>query len=467
MSKTHIPLTSDALAVALDAHRRGDLAAAEEGYREILDREPDNADALHLFGLVRLAAGDLDEAENSIIGAIRSAPKKAVYYFNLGNVQRRAGNARAAIESFRRSLELSPDDADAWNNLAQALVAAGDTAGALDCLEKAHALQPGDAQIACNLGALLFGLDRFDAAAQCFQAALRSDPTLAEAHNNLGAVLQSLGDNTGAAESYARALEHAPEFAQAHKNLAAALHLLGRRDEAVAHYREALRLDPDYEEAAYELAALEGDARAAPPSAYVAGVFDQYAHEYDAHMTGVLGYTVPQQLRAALQPRLPEQPLDILDLGCGTGLGGAVLKDRARWLVGVDLAPKMIAKARERGIYDELVAGDVVAAIHAMTRRFDLIVAADVFVYLGDLESVFAGARRLLRDDGLFAFSVERGAGDAFILRDAGRYAHGPDYIRALAAQHRFGIVTEQPTVLRKDFGRDIDGTLYVLAPTA
>jgi predicted TPR repeat methyltransferase len=458
---------TDALAQALRLHQGGDLAGAASGYRAVLEKDARNPDALHLLGLVHLANGDAEAAAASIQAAIAQAPDSGVYHFNLASAHKRAGRLDDAISSYRRALELSPDDADTLNNLSNALLEAGDRDGALDCLARAHALQPGDAQIACNLGELLFGLDRLAEAAQCFQAALRSDPTLAEAHNNLGAVRQSLGDNARAAESYARALRHAPDFASAHKNLAGVLHLLGRRDEAVAHYREALRLAPEYAEAAYELAALEGDTRAAPPSAYVAGVFDQYAHEYDAHMTGVLGYTVPAQLRALLAPHLPQRRLDVLDLGCGTGLSGAVFRDVARTLTGIDLAPKMIAKARERGIYDELIAADVVAAIHTMTRRFDLIVAADVFVYLGELDAVFRAARRVLRDDGLFAYSVERGADAGYELRDAGRYAHGPDYIRALAAQHGFDVVAEQPTVLRKDFGRDIDGTLYILAPTA
>jgi len=155
--------------------------------------------------------------------------------------------------------------------------------------------------------------------------------------------------------------------------------------------------------------------------------------------------------------------LAILDLGCGTGLSGAVFHALATDLVGIDLSPKMIERARTRGIYQQLMVGNVVSATAGLDRCFDLILAADVFVYLGDLAAVFAVARETLLAGGWFAFSVELGDGDAYRLQGAGRYAHAPAYIHTLAAQHGFVILAEQPTVLRKDYGHDIKGVLWVL----
>lgn len=466
MSGTHdTKSTDDALAQAVRLHQRGDLAGAESCYRAILEVAPNNADALHLLGLVKFANAEYDAADSALRKAIALAPQNAVYHFNLGNIQKRAGRLEDAIASYRHVLELNPADADALNNLAQTLLDVGDHRGALDYLTRARDARPDDAQIACNLGGVLFDLDRLEEAARCFESAIAIDPTLTEAHNNLGAVYQSLGDNARAAQSYEHALRHAPNFAHAYKNLASVLHLLGRREDAIAHYREALRLEPDYEDAAYELAALEGITRAAPPSSYVAGVFDQYAHEYDDHMTGVLGYSVPTQLRALLAPYLPSHRVDILDLGCGTGLSGAVFKDVARSMVGIDLSPKMIAKAHAREIYSSLMTGEVVAATNELASRFDLVIAADVFVYLGNLDPLFRAVRRVIHADGCFAFSVERGEQEDYELRDAGRYAHAPGYVDALATRHGFSITAQTETVLRKDFGKDIRGTLYVLRP--
>lgn len=443
-------------------HQQGQLEAAELAYRAILENDARCAEAWHLFGLIALARGEFTVALDAIVRAVELDSTIAIYHYNLAHAQRQSGALEDAIASYRRARELSPEDADIRNNLGTALLEAGDITGATTELQYAHAIAPNDAQIACTLGSVLFEQDRLDAAEECFHRALQADPELAEAENNLGAIAQTRGDNFTAFACYQRAIGLAPEFASAHKNLASVMHLMQRTDDAIAHYREALRLQPDYAEAEYELAALLGDTRAAPPASYVAGVFDQYAHEYDAHMTGVLGYGVPDKLRELLAPLLPQHSLDILDLGCGTGLSGEVFNATANTLTGIDLSPKMLAKARERGIYTTLIEGDVVAQTNQLSGDFDLIVAADVFVYLGDLAPVFAAVQRVLRPDGLFAFTVEHGDGDGFTVRDAGRYVHGTDYVRRIA-QHaglRERAMTE--TILRKDFGREINGALWV-----
>lgn len=456
--------TSDALQGYLRLHQSGDLDAAETGYRNLLQSDPTQADAWHLLGLIALQRGACADAIQHITRAITLNPHDAVYHFNLGNACKRSGALTDAAESFRAALQLSPDDADTLNNLGSVLHENGDAAQAATIFARAHDVNPADVQILGNLGAVLFELDRLDDAAKCFQRAVTLDPDFAEAHNNLGAVLQTRGEFAQARVAYECALQAVPDFAPAHKNLASVLHLLGRTSDAIASYREALRLAPDYAEAQYELDALLGEAHAAPPTHYVAGLFDQYAHEYDAHMTGVLDYGVPQKIRNALVAHLPQTALDILDLGCGTGLSGAVFKDIAHTLTGIDLSPKMIDKARERAIYDNLIVGDMVAAVTLLNTTFDLVIAADVFVYLGDLLPVFIAVRRAVRPGGLFAFSVERTDRNEYVVRDAGRYAHNGDYVRGLARHCGFSVCAASDTVLRKDFGCDVLGTLFILS---
>lgn len=455
--------TRDALQRNLQLHQSGELDAAERGYRALLQTDPALADAWHLLGLIALRRGANNDAVQQIQHAIALNPQDPVYHFNLGNAYRRQCALTKAVESYRTALQLDPNDADALNNLGSTLHETGEIEQAAACYARAHELTPADAQILGNLGAALFELDRLDDAAECFTRAIDIDPEYAEAHNNLGAILQTRGALEPARSAYERAVRAAPEFASAHKNRASVLHLLGHTPDAIAGYREALRLQPDYADAQYELDALLGAAHAAPPPHYVAGLFDQYAHEYDSHMTRVLGYGVPQKLREALAAHRPQRALDILDLGCGTGLSGAVFKDIAHTLTGIDLSPKMIAKARERGIYDELVVGDLLAEIARLSTSFDLVIAADVFVYLGDLRPVFAGVRRVLRPGALFAFSVECSDGDGYTVRDAGRYAHGTPYLRAVAKNHEFIAMQTHDTVLRKDYEREVPGTLWIL----
>jgi predicted TPR repeat methyltransferase len=152
----------------------------------------------------------------------------------------------------------------------------------------------------------------------------------------------------------------------------------------------------------------------------------------------------------------------VLDLGCGTGLAGAALRACARELIGVDLSPRMIQRSRERATYDELLCEDLHAVL-ARLRGVDLIVAADVFIYVGALETTFASCAGALRPGGLLAFSVERSDRADVVFHANLRFAHSDAYIRRLASEHGFAISRAEPTVLRVEDGTPIDGMLYVL----
>ena len=157
-------------------------------------------------------------------------------------------------------------------------------------------------------------------------------------------------------------------------------------------------------------------------------------------------------------------PSDILDLGCGTGQCGLALADIKRRLVGVDLSPKMLALAQAHGVYDELHAGEVNAWLSSSRdSSFDVIVASDVFIYIGALEDVFRDVARVLRPHGVFAFSIEEHDGAPHSLRSSGRYAHSHAYIIELA-RTGFAAISAKPCVIRTEGGAPIPGGLYVLA---
>jgi predicted TPR repeat methyltransferase len=152
-----------------------------------------------------------------------------------------------------------------------------------------------------------------------------------------------------------------------------------------------------------------------------------------------------------------------VDLGCGTGLSGARFRPLARTLTGVDMSAKMLEVARQRQIYDHLVCGELVEFLQAQARAHDLAVAADVFVYIGDLAPVFHEVRRALSDGGLFGFSVEAGEERDFALRSTLRYAHSAAYLRRLAGDHGFVLETIDTTVIRQDGGDDVVGHIAML----
>jgi predicted TPR repeat methyltransferase len=242
---------------------------------------------------------------------------------------------------------------------------------------------------------------------------------------------------------------------------------MGRNDEAIAAYRAALAHGDNPETIAFALASLgEGETPAALPAEYVRSLFDQYANHFDQHLTEVLGYQTPAHLDDMLRRVAPAADLDTLDLGCGTGLCGPYLKAYSRSLAGVDLSRQMLDKAAERGLYDQLACGDLVAYLDGRHENWDLAVAADVFVYIGDLAPVFESVRRALRPGGRFCFSVEAGDGADEVdykLRPSNRYAHTQAYLERLAAATGFQILAAEPLEARQENGTPIAAIAFIL----
>ena len=219
------------------------------------------------------------------------------------------------------------------------------------------------------------------------------------------------GDSSAAAELFEQALERAPHWAAAWFALGEAREKLGDLDAAASAFRETLATDPaDVQGAAARLALIgRGEAAGALSPAYVARLFDGYAWRFDKHLIKNLGYRAPALIAEALSAVAPGRRFgSALDLGCGTGLMGAELRGRVDRLAGVDLSAAMIARARERGAYDRLVVDDAVGMLgREPLCSYDLIVAADALVYIGDLAPLFVAVETALTADGLFAFSVE------------------------------------------------------------
>ena len=174
-------------------------------------------------------------------------------------------------------------------------------------------------------------------------------------------------------------------------------------------------------------------------------------------------YQTPALLFDAIAPFAPAGNLDVLDLGCGTGLFGPQLRPLARTLTGIDLSSNMLKKAEQRRLYDHLICGDIAEFLETQSHAFDLAVAADVFVYIGDLSRVFRGVRGALRDGGLFGFSVEATDEGDFVLRTTLRYAHSVPYLEKLARDHRFVLERVEARVIRQEHEVDVNGYLAVM----
>jgi predicted TPR repeat methyltransferase len=305
------------------------------------------------------------------------------------------------------------------------------------------------------------------------------------AHQDLGLALLRIGRRSDAAAALRRTIGLAPKYAPGHCNLGLALEECGDLAGAIAALREALRLQPDSGFIAYHLAAVSaqaGERHAAMkvcPRDYLVPLFDGYADRFDAHLFQTLRYLGPQLLKEIISeaPANERRPLpwDVLDLGCGTGMTGVPFRTAARTMTGADLSPRMLERAARRvmpngsRVYDTLIECDLAAALSASGASYDLILAADVFIYVGDLRDVFAGVRNALRPGGLFAFTIEVWDGpEDYRLLPTRRYAQSPAYIVNVAREAGLHEVRRRESTLRLGEGLEpVRGMVFLLRKPA
>ena len=278
-------------------------------------------------------------------------------------------------------------------------------------------------------------------------------------------------DFEAAADLARQVIELTPGFAPAHAMLGRSAAELGLREEAVTALRQALALEPeDVLGVRLDLARLGALAPGeAITDGYVRALFDDYAPKFDRHLTGSLAYRGPEliadALRRACSKRLREYRF-VLDLGCGTGLMAQALEGVFSSMEGVDLSPRMLEKAEKTKLYDALHEGELVSFLAARpSAEADLVVAADVFVYMAPLDAAFREAHRVLKREGFFAFTVQAHEGDTFILGEDARYAHSEAYLRELADAVGFTMVIFERVSTREDRGVPVPGFLVVLQP--
>jgi predicted TPR repeat methyltransferase len=419
----------EAVSIAVLLQQNEQWAAAADMYRSILEVAPDNAGALHFSGV-------------------------------LAHQQARSEQAVALIE---RSLELQPGRADWHSNLGIVLQDRLDLDDAIAAYQRAIALDPDHANAHNNLGVVLRAQGRVAEAEAAYRTAIRLQPEHSDAYNNLGVLLNSQKRAREAAVCFSKVITFRPRHPEARRLLALAHCTLGEVDKAVEVFEEWLVEEPDNPVARHMLAACSG--RGVPPraaDAFVEQTFDSFAASFDAKLAK-LQYRAPALVAEMLARSGAEasKGLDVLDAGCGTGLCGPLLAPYARRLVGVDLSARMLAQARAREVYDELVKGELTAFLGDASSAFDVIVSADTLVYFGPLEQVAAAAANALRPGGLLIFTVEEaigaGADAGYSLSVNGRYCHTRGYVERVLADA--GLLCEiELAELRLEAGDPVPG---------
>lgn len=412
-----------------------------------------------LAGVAHHEAGRHAEARDAFLASLALVPGRASTLSNLGATELKLGRPREALAALDAALEAAPGDRDAAFHRADALLALGDAPAALAAIERAQAADPSHAGTALRRGEILVRLGRVDDAIAAFGAAAAPAAAPAEA-----------GGAGGAGPAPVRAI--------AARHLGNLLRESGRLPEARAAFEAARAAGGDADELGFLLAAVRapGAAGAPPPeapAAFVRDLFDGYAADYDRHLLEDLGYRAHLALVEPLPGTVGRSTFGrALDLGCGTGLCGPLLRPYVSHLAGVDLAPRMVALAARSGAYDALAVGDAVAALEAEPAgTLDLAVAADVLIYLADPEPLVRAAASALVPGGVLAVTVERlddaaaaAAGPTGAVLDPSlRFRHADGIWPRLAERHGFVLKALRPEVLRHEQGRPVDGRVAVL----
>ena len=423
----------------------------------------EQARAHFVEGVAHFEAQRLVEAERSFVASLQRLPGRASTRINLAATRLLLGRVTEALAELEAVLAAEPQHLDAWCHRAAALAELGRDAESLDCADRALSLDPDSGSAVFRRGHALERLRRFDEAQAAFERAVALQPQDAAAWHRLGLLQYRQGKLAEALASQDRVLALAPAHAAACSQRGSLLQALGREAEAATAFERAIEHGADPELHRFFLAGLGREpGPASAPRGYVQALFDDYADSFDKHLVEVLGYEAHRRLVAPLVG-LQAQAFDsALDLGCGTGLCGPLLRPIVRRLEGLDLSQPMLDRAAARGVYDHLVCADLVQHLQQTPQRHDLVVAADVFIYVGDLEPVFAGVLRVLQPGGVFCFTVEPADDEHPVTLHAQlRYAHSLPYLQGLAQRHGLRLLRADTQPLRQQRAQVTPG-LYV-----
>lgn len=435
----------------------------------------------HPFGWKVLSAvfREMGKLPDSLIANQREleiSPNDAEAHNSLGNTLKELNRPDDALKSYRNAIAIKAAYAEAHYNLGIMLTELGRLAEAAISYKNATAINPAYADAYINLGGIFRKLGSLEEAVTSYKNAITTNPNYAEAHSNLGIALQDLGRLEQAVTSHQTAIEINPAYAEAHYNLGVSLTELGRLEEAVISYKKAISINSVFaEKCSHIIAASSGVSPARANDAYVVDLFDGYAKNFEFSLLENLNYKAPTIISNYLRTLIPSNKFfyDILDLGSGTGLAGEALFDLAKTLVGIDLSREMLEIASKKKIYSRLVQDEIHHALDKeQSASFDIIVSSDVFIYIGDLKSIFDSTFKILKPGGFFAYSTEALLPEGneseadlidFKLNASGRYSHSSNYLLNVIDHKKLKLKVLKVEQIRHQNGRPVMGHVVVM----
>jgi len=380
-------------------------------------------------GVLHHHNNELEDACRIYHTILDEIPDSPLVNYNLGLALFQAGNFEHSYTHYKEALLHAPQEIDVLYNLALCTRKLGYLKEAIELYQHVLTLQPEDVDSLYNLGCCYTEIGREDRAMELYQQVLSLEQNHTSALNNI-AFLCHKNEEYNWAESY---------------------------------YTRLLAIQPDHHAAGHLLSSLRGDRCRIAPARYIEEIFDNYSTHYDTSLLQELKYDIPNIMRHRFDTLFsPAQgSLDILDLGCGTGLAGEAFHDLCASLTGVDLSSKMIAIAEQKHLYDRLHTGEISSFIKNCTHSYSCILATDVFTYIGDISPIFAMLGKNSQKDTIFCFSTERTDSHTYALCKTGRFAHSQPYIESIARQSGWSVIHSEIADIRKEKDEWIAGTIF------
>ncbi len=473
------------------------LSEAVESHQKALELEPEHTGALYNLGRAFLELDLPGEAEAVLRQALSHDPADADTLNNLGNAMMKQNKHEDARKLYARALSASPQNVDCICNLGMSYLEEGMLDAAETRLQTALHLDPDHRQSLLHFGYIQNQKNEPMLAEDCYRKLLAEDEKDIEAWIGLGDALNLQGRKNDAVSAYKRALNRNPNLAQAWVQLGNTLfemglveeakeahrkgtgvdlteedrlisegirfEQIGEFDDAIKAYEKAIQLDPGNGTANHMLSVLKGETPMSAPKDYVKNLFDAYSGRFDEHLLDELEYQTPKELCGLLNETMGNESYEkALDLGCGTGLMGVLIRDKVDEMKGVDLSPLMLKEAEKKEIYDDLRQGEIMEELEK-SDKYDLIMAADVLVYIGDLKPLMKKVASRLNPGGVFVFSTENTMESEFKLSPRGRFLHSSDHIKQACLAAGLEIQSTQEIPLRKESHLWVNGMGHVV----
>ena len=439
--------------------------------RRALSKSKNPSDLAELAARHRIG-GRLDQAEQIYREALALDPGHFGARNNLGSLLHESGRVVEATEQFVQAFRINPTDVTVAINLGIALSSQQRFTESVVLYREALARNAASDSAHFNLAKSLTQLAEYDEAELHFLAALQINPKHWDARVEFGLMLLDRGRVVEAFEQ-AQVLagaETEPNFP--HWNFGILLARAGCPDGArLCFENHRARFPADADRVAMLLAAVGGALPERASNRQIERLYSARAGKWDSGAEGQTGYQGHRLVASALAELAANDVETIVDAGCGTGLVGELLRTGTRNLIGIDMSEPMLAQARQKNVYDELICGDLLDYLTSHPRSCDVIASAATLIHFGDLEPVFAAAAQCLRGSGLFAFTLFPNDDDPETvavgtlngLAQGGCFRHGDSYVARTAARHGFSVA-----LLRRDaheFVRKepLPGTIAVL----